>query len=160
MATGFTITGAVELERKLTSLASNVQKRVVRKAVRAAREPVLRTAKTNASAIVGGSFGALLSRNIVLRAKKKQQRGTYSVEVRTRSESEGAPPEFIHTTKSSRKYYIPAALEYGHGSNKEQAARPFMRPAAKSTEADSRRILERELAGGILREAIQGRYAG
>lgn len=166
MSTGFTITGARELQAKLDTLARNVQKRVVRKAVRAARKPVLARAKANALARVGGSMGALLAKAIVIAAPKKQQPGTYALHVQLLSQGRDQRRKnaigvagFVHESqRTGRRTYIPAAIEYGHGASKEQAARPFMRPAADSTERESLRILGRELASGLLREAIKGRH--
>lgn len=155
MRAGFVIQGAKELERNLATLGPRVQKRVVRTAVRAAQGPLLKRAKANAVSNVGGAMGALVSKNIVRRAARRQRPGTYAIHVQLRSDV----PEFRHTSRSGRETFIPSAIEYGHGMVKEQAARPFMRPAADSTKDEAKRILTRELRTGILREAIRGRYA-
>lgn len=125
--------GAKQLERKLLSLEKKVGKKIVRKAVRDSHKIMLSEAKSRAATIVGGAMGRLLASNLVLRATRRQRRGSYEMQVRTKSESEGAPTEFVHITKDGKQHYIPAAIEFGHGSNKEQAARPFMRQAADAT---------------------------
>jgi hypothetical protein len=141
--------GGKELERKLKALETKVAKKVVRKAVRNALKPALAATKTNARSMVGGHMGGLIASNIVLRARKKQRRGSYAMDVRLKSESEGAPAEFIHTTKKGERQNIPAAIEFGHGPGKEQVAIPFARSAADSTKAETLRIVTAEIKKGI-----------
>lgn len=141
--------GGKELERKLRGLETKVAKKVVRKAVRVAQKPVQTTIKANARSMVGGHMGGLIASNVVLRAQKKQRRGSYAINVRLKSESEGAPPDFVHITKAGKRHYIPAAIEFGHGPGKEQSAIPFGRSAADSTRAETLRILIAELKRGI-----------
>jgi HK97 gp10 family phage protein len=121
--------GAKELERKLTSLERKIGKKIVRTAVRNAWKILLAAAKGNAQGAVGGRMGTLLARSLVLRTPRRQKRGGYAILVRMKSASEGAPTEFWHTSAEGKTTYVPAAVEYGHGRNKEQAARPFMRNA-------------------------------
>jgi len=100
-------------------------------------------------------MGPLLAKHIVIKAPKKQKAGTYALHVQMRS----GIPAFTHTAKNGKEYYIPAVIELGHGPSGEQAARPFMRPAADATKAAAKRILSEQLRIGILREAIKGRYS-
>jgi len=156
MKTGFYIEGARELERNLLTLEKRLQKKVIRQAVRAGQKPLLNRAKANAKAISrAGKIGPLLAKNIVIKAPKKQKPGIYALHVQMRA----GVPEFRHTTKEGKEHYIPAAIEYGHGADKESAARPFLRPAADATKGETIRILTKQLRVGILREAIRGRYA-
>lgn len=141
--------GGKELEAKLKTLETKVSRKIVRKAVRAAQKPVITVAKSNALSMVGGNMGGLIAANIILRAVKKQRRGSYGMSLRLKSKSEGAPAEFVHVSKTGRPTYIPAAIEYGHGSNKEQCARPFMRSAADSTRTKVISILVQQLKAGI-----------
>ena len=158
MATRFVIDGAEALEAQLKTLPANVQKRVVRKAVRASQNVLVKAARDDAGALptsplTGGRMRALLRKHIVPKVGK-QRRGSYSIHVQMRS----GVGEFYHTSqKTGNTSYIPAAIEYGHGSTKELAARPFLRPAARRTERERMRVLSKELASGILREAIKGR---
>lgn len=154
MKAGFVIEGAKELERNLATLEKRIQKRVVRQAVRAAQKPLLARAKSNAASRVGGTMGALLAKNIVIRAPRRQRKGTYALHVTLRP----GVPEFVHTTRAGRPHNIPSDIEYGHGADKESAARPFLRPAADATKDESLRMLTQQLRVGILREAIQARY--
>lgn len=185
MRIGFVIEGAAELDRNLATLGSRIERSVIRRAVREAQQPMLKAAQANARALhrgSGGLFAAgeddlsmseLLARNIVIAAPKRQIRHSYSLHVQMRRDV----PEFVHAAKGARSIvgfnrdgsvrrgrtigvtYIPAAIEYGHGSSKEKAARPFMRPAADSTRNEVMARLARELGNGILREAIRGRHA-
>ncbi|KPK67834.1 MAG: hypothetical protein AMJ84_12265 [Acidithiobacillales bacterium SM23_46] len=153
-----TLEGGKELERKLTSLERKVAKKIVRQAVRAGLRPTLAAAKDNARSNIGGKMGALIARHTVLRARKKQRRGSYSMAVRTKSESEGAPAEFLGETKEGARYYIPAALEFGHRTpfgpqGHKVGARPFMRPAADTTREQSIRLVSETLRAGILQAA-------
>jgi len=148
--------GGKELERKLAALETKVAKKVVRKAVRAAQKPILTAIKANARSMVGGHMGGLIASSVVLRAQKKQRRGSYAMNVRLKSESEGAPAEFVHITKEGKRHFIPAAVEFGHGPGKEQVAIPFGRSAADSTRAETLRILAGELKKGIDQVAKTG----
>lgn len=169
MRIGFVIEGGEQLERNLATLPDRVQKRVVAPAVRAAQRPMLARAQANARSLpraeqrlfVAGKGGQedirmaeLIARNIVIAAPKRQHRGSYSLHVQMRRDV----PEFRHKSKAGVETYIPAAIEFGHGSDPAGAARPFMRPAADHTIAETRRILATEMGNGILREAIKGRY--
>lgn len=148
--------GGKELEKKLRGLETKVAKKVVRKAVRNAQKPVLTAMKANARNMIGGHMGGLIAANVVVRAQKKQRRGSYAMNVRLKSESEGAPMEFIHITKEGKRHFIPAAIEFGHGPGKEQVAIPFGRSAADSTRAETLRILTAELKTGIEQVAKTG----
>jgi len=155
MKAGFVIEGAKELERNLATLEKRIQKKVVRQAVRAGQKPLLARAKANAVNRVGGTMGALIAKNLVIKAPRRQQKGMYSLHVQLRS----GVSEFVHPTKSGRRHFIPADIEYGHGSDKEGAARPYARPATDATREESIRALTRALRTGLLREAIKGRSA-
>jgi len=148
--------GGKELERKLQALETKVAKKVVRKAVRVAQKPVLSAIKANARSMVGGHMGGQIASNMVVRAQKKQRRGSYAMNVRLKSESEGAPAEFVHITKEGKRHFVPAAIEFGHGPGKEQVAIPFGRSAADSTRAEILRILAMELKKGIEQIAKTG----
>jgi len=155
MKAGFVIEGAKELERNLATLEKRIQKKVVRQAVRAGQKPLLARAKANAAQRVGGSMGSLLAKHIVIKAPRRQRKGLYALHVTLRP----GIPEFVHVTRAGRQHYIPADIEYGHGADQAAAARPYLRPAADATKAESLRILAQQLRVGILREAIKGRYA-
>ena len=148
--------GGKELERKLQALGTKVGRKVVRKAVRNAQKPVITAMKANARNMVGGHMGGVIAANVVVRAQKKQRRGSYTIDVRLKSESEGAPAEFVHITKEGKRHFIPAAIEFGHGPGKEQVAIPFGRSAADSTRAETLRILAAELKKGIEQLAKTG----
>lgn len=142
-----TLAGAQELERKLKNLPTKVAKKAVRQAVRAGGKPTLAQAKANASALVGGTMGGLIAANLVLRAQRRQRRGSYGVNVMMRPKRDEL---FVHTSKAGRRTYIPAAIEYGHGS-----ARPisFMRTGWDITKMQAKRIVEQTLWSGIQKAA-------
>jgi len=143
-----------ELQRQLDKLEKKVAKKIIRKAVRAGQKPVLAKAKENAWNMVGGMMGRLIAKNTAIRIPKKKRRGGYTLSVRQKP----GIPEFIHNTKNGVRYYIPAAIEFGHaapgdkGGAKHVAAVPFMRDAAKLQKSQSEIIVKREILQGIRRE--------
>ena len=156
--------GGKELERMLLALETKVARKVVRKGVRKGLKPTLTAAKSNALSMMGSdpkdkdevSMRRLLNKNIVLRAAKKQRKGSYMMRVQLRPEVD----EFVGFTKGSHtdlrtrklvgtRHYIPAAIEYGHGN---AAAVPFMRTAADANLKKAVPILRNEMVRGI--EAI------
>jgi len=168
----FEIQGALQLEKNLQTLPRRVQKRVVKKAVRAGQRPMQAQARANARAIAGrgrASSGMMqkIARAIVIREPREKKPGVYTLHVQILSESQDAARKksigvagFVHPSERTGKTtYIPAAIEFGHGADKDSAALPFMRPAAYGSQAETMQILERELRAGILREAIVGRSA-
>lgn len=131
------INGNDELERKLLAMEPKVSKGIVRKAVRKAQNLTKAAMKQNANSMVGGEMGSNIAGAIKLKAakKKRKEKGTFGIDViidPNKSEL------FVHRTDISQRYYIPAAIEYGHrlpgGSGKAVAAIPFMRIAASQTE--------------------------
>ena len=156
-----TLEGGKQLEAKLLDLERKVAKKVVRSAVRAGSKPILAAAKANASAVVGGAMGAIISKSLQVRAAKKQRRGQYVVQIR---HSEKANAELVDESSGSR-YYIPNAIEYGHASPgrgggrnapKDVPARPYMRPAFDTSKGQAQQALVAELASGIEREFNSG----
>jgi len=147
------IEGGRELERKLLNIEVKTAKKVVRKAVRNAQKPTLAKAKSNAKSMLKsrfggglGSMGSLIAKNLKIIAGK-QKRGSYRLSVGISSKANDI---FVETSKAGKRNYIPAAIEYGHGSTKEQCAIPFMRGADLSTETKKRAIIISELRKGIL----------
>lgn len=150
------IEGAKELEDKLMQIEKKTAKKIVRAAVRKAQKTLIPAIKAALSAISkGGGMAEKISRALQVRAARKNPPGTYSVHVQIKSQ-----PDFVyypkgsHSTLGTRKTigkrsFIPAAIEYGHGKNKEQAARPFMRPAAESTEDSRIKIFTQEVIAGL-----------
>lgn len=143
------VENAPQIEQWLKRIEQKTAKKVVRKAVRAAQRPTLATAKGLAKAMIGGEMGSLISKNIKI-ISPKQKRGSYRLNVDV---SNKANDIFIVTSKSGTRNYIPAAIEYGHGSNKDQSAIPFQRTANFRTEKKKVPIFSRTLKQGI--EAIK-----
>ena len=156
MQAGFVIEGAKELERNLATLGATMHRKIAKQAVNAALNPLLRKARANAKSRVGGEMGALLADHIIkAKPKKGQKAGQYTLHVQMESDA----PEFVHESqRTGKKTYIPAAIEYGHGMDKDQAARPFMRPAADATREDTIRLLARELRTRLMKYGLRQRY--
>ena len=154
-----TITGAREIEAKLRALPIKVAKKTVRQAVRAGANVILPKVKDNARTLVGGSMGSVMVKNLLVRAFKKQRRGSYGLSVRYKSGIE----ELIHITADGVRYYVPAALEFGHarpgagGSRvKDVPARPVIRNAFETTKEKAVKVVETGLARGVERAVIEG----
>jgi len=170
MNMSFQIEGAKELEVKLRTLPARLEKKVIRQAVRKGHALMLRQAKANALSIVGGNMGKLISRNLILRATKKQKRGSYRMGVWIRADrddlfarrSEGFGNlrigEVVALGGQEERHYIPAAIEYGHMAGDTYVPPiSFARSAAESTRNERMRILTDALRTGLLREAIKAR---
>jgi HK97 gp10 family phage protein len=157
-----TLTGGAELEKKLKELEPKVAKKLLRQTLRDGQKCIASKIKSNAKSTVQGEMGQLISKNVIVRAAKKQKKGSY----RYLSMLRGGINDFIHVTKKGVRYYIPSAIEYGHAlpyrssgskkSNKNNTvkdvpAMPFMRPAFDSTKDNVVKIIEK----GI-RTAVEG----
>ena len=148
--------GGRELEAKLKELETKVSKKIVRAAVRKAQKSLIPTIKTYLAGISrGGGMSEKIAKALQVRAPRRQARGSYSLNVQIRNDPEltyypkGSSSSLATRKTTGHRSYIPAAIEYGHGQNKEQAARPFMRPAADATVNSRIRIMTKELAAGI-----------
>ncbi len=141
---GMTITGAKELEKKLDALERKVGRSISRKAARAGAKVVQAEAKSNARTMVGGNFGRLLARKIVVRTPRRQRRGSYSLDVQTQPIEKF--PEAEHVTREGKRYYIPAVIEYGHGNAR---AIPYMRRAWDTTREKALAAIVKALRTGI-----------
>jgi HK97 gp10 family phage protein len=150
------LTGAKEIEKKLRELEPKVGRKVVRQALRSGAKIIQKAQKDSAKSVVGGSLGSKIARNIVVRAMKKKTKNRYGVTALINPKEES----FIHHTKDNKRYYIPAAIEYGHakpgrggGSSppKDVPARPFMRPAFDAEKENAANVIISELKKGIER---------
>ncbi len=137
--TSMELVGGKELERKLQGLPKKVAKKVVRKSLRKGAKPIQVAAKANAKSDVGGEMGAKIARAIKIRAQKKQTKGSFGINVLILSKNDD---DFIHITKSGVRYFIPAAIEYGHAAPGESAA-------VLSSFGGKRGKRAREIIGGL-----------
>lgn len=142
------IEGAKELEKMLAQIGGKVAKKIVRQAVRQGQKPILASVKSNASTMVGGAMGAKIAKKSKIKVPKRQKRGQYMLSTQVISD-----PDFKHINKDGTRHWIPSAIEFGHGSSKEEAAVPFMRRAADSQGDNAMNITIKELGEGIEREA-------
>ncbi len=144
------IQGAAELDRKLAALPLKVARRVVPKAVRSAQKITLNAMRTMALALPisikrAGAMKAAIAAAMQIRVPARQRAGSYALHVRLANN-----PLFFYTSKRTGKTsYIPAAIEYGHGASKEEAARPYARPAADMSKPLVEAVLSHDLGKGI-----------
>jgi hypothetical protein len=137
-------------------MPTKVAKKTVRTAVREGQKIILKEAKENATSMVRGNMGNLISSKMVIRTPRKQEKFTYMLMTRLHHGEEG----FVHVTKSGARHYIPAAIEYGHaapydaGGPKTVAPIPFMRTAVDS---EKERAMQRTMA--VLKYGIESEFA-
>jgi hypothetical protein len=77
--------------------------------------------------------------------KRKRNRTGLLVQVKS-------DPGFVKVSKSGKRYWYPAAVEWGHGTVPPY---PFMRPAYDLKGPEARDTTMRELLDGTLREAAK-----
>ncbi len=173
MPATLTLRGAKKLEKKLKRLETKLAKKIVRKSVREGAKVIHKRAKSNATVVVTGGLGTLFKKALVIRAWRKQVRGSYGMSVgfntkkypeligyTAGSQSSIATKKF--TKGSGRKHFLPAALEYGHvgpgkadsGAPKVTRPRAFMRPAYDYERQTAIRVIETKLWDGI-KEAVR-----
>lgn len=146
---GVKLQGFDGLEKTLLGLERKIGKKIVRSATRKAAKPALIQARQNARSMVGGNMGALISKNIQVKGFKKQKKGQFGITVKLKA----GISEFIHVGVDGTRYYIPAAIEYGHAN---AMAIPFMRRASDMTKNKRVAILGKELKQGIETLAKRG----
>jgi hypothetical protein len=140
--------GGRELQLKLDALSAKVHTRIVREAVRDAMQVNLTAAKASAQSLVGGEMGALLAHRLAIRKQKKTlPRFVYAMVCLFKGS------DVIYISKSGKRTFIPAAIEYGHGKSKARSAIPFMRQAFASSVSSMIRMLSARLGRGIEEEA-------
>lgn len=155
------ITGLKEIDRKLISLGKKAAGKIVRPALRSSAKFMQKAEKSSVKSLVGGQMGALIARNIIIRALKKR-RGTSAVRTLINPKADGllhfsrGSSSDIGTKKQStgKRYYIPSAIEYGHaypgrgggGSPpKDVPPKPAFRRAFDANWFPARRILEAQI---------------
>jgi hypothetical protein len=162
-----TIHGAEKVDRMLRKLPVLVGKKIVRHACRTGAKVIQKPAQAFAKGRVGGDMGSLIARHLVVRASKTKRPGEYAVNVMMRP----GVDEFVSQAKhvfyakgkqagKSVRYYIPAAIEYGHrkpyGASKEVAPISFMRAAHDTHRRRAVHTVEGACWQGIRRAVTRG----
>ena len=133
MGVDISVLGNKQLQKQLKLLAGNMQKKIVRQALRAAAKPVLAAAKAKCPVKSGR-----LEKSLKLRAMKRK-RGQFGVRIKTGTKAELGIP-------ADDKFYYPAHVELGHGS---VPAVPYMRSALEENRSSSLRIVALMVKAGI-----------
>lgn len=118
------LTGVKEIDRKLKTLEPKLQKKVLRKAMRAGMKGIQQEIKARMPKDSGET-----ARGVKTRAGKNQKRGSISIEVRSQDDN-----------------YIAKWLEFG---TSKMAARPTFRPVFDEKGDEARAKTEREILKGI-----------
>ena len=137
------IDGAKEIEKMLDRLGTKVGKKVVKSALKTAAKTPLAQAKSNAKGTVGGSMGGLIAKFVKARMMSKMRKGNFGVAVEVSAKGNDY---FVGYTSEGKRYYIPAAIEYGHDN---VAPRSFMRNAWDVTKSKAFAIATNHMRKGI-----------
>jgi hypothetical protein len=161
-----TLEGFDELDAKLMKLGNKVAKSIVKKANRIAIKEVKVVVQRRAKRMVGGEMGSLIARKVFIQVFKKQRKGSFGLRVgirpdvpeftgksQTRLKTVQGKTKTVRKWMKGKRWYIPAALEYGHGNARPI---PFFRSAWAASKKTAVRTLGRELKQGIEREAKRG----
>jgi hypothetical protein len=150
--------GIEEIRKMIVGLEQKEIAKIARQTTREIQKTVMLPAyKKYAKIMVGGKMGALIAENLIVRAMTKMKRGNYGYKVALPEDlgvffTEGSSFD-INTKKqlSGKRYYIPAAIEYGHAfpgrggkknSPKDVPASPFAKTAY---EANSESIIKQTI---------------
>lgn len=130
---------------------------ILKQAMRRGFATTLAMAKANAATFVGGNIGNRLAASLQIRVMpaKFRKRGEWGLVIQHKA----GTPGFVYTTKkTSVRYYIPAAIEYGHafpgrggrkGAPKDVAPIRYMKPAFESTKNQAIATVTGEIKKGI-----------
>lgn len=166
--------GAKAIEKALRTLPDKVARRVVRKAVRAGGNVLLKEVRRrvpkagekaymsalskDARAIrrghqkeakaAGGHFPGYLRWAISLFKPRGDRRGVYSLAVGTRPGLNEAIRKYSNRGGGAGRHWYPAAVEYGH---KGAPAYPYMRPAFETKRSEVEAVIDMEMWKGIRR---------
>lgn len=147
--------GAKEVSRMLKRLEKKDVSKIAKSNTRKAQKEVMIPAiRGNATDMVGGKMGALLAKNLTVRAMTRMQRGSYGHKVILK-----ATDAFVYEAEDGTRSYIPSAIEYGHaapydaGGTKVAKAAPFQRDAYEKKRIILAERLRRDIISDIERAA-------
>lgn len=133
------LTGDKELQKNLKKLTFALQKKITRKALRAAAKPVLAAAKA-AVPTVTGKRTQIIKRKLKIKALKRSRR-SIGVQIVTPTVEELG----LNESESSNYNYI-VAIELG---TSDTPANPFLRNSLETHRASSTAIAASEIKKGI-----------
>jgi HK97 gp10 family phage protein len=141
------ITGWKEIEKKLALMPKQLEKAILRQAVKKATDFVRDATRAEAPVDTG-----LLRKSIASRAMKRNKKGTFAMFVGFKKSmyfwlraASGMTTRALAPGKRVR-YFYPAAVEFG---NQHQRANPFFRRAYDRTKRLAAAMMEREIWRGI-----------
>jgi len=141
-----TLSGGKEIDYALSQMGNEIAKKVVDKELKRSQKIAATEAKIRARFIVGGDMGKRIADAIEVKQGKRKIQGSYMISVKLRKD-----PAFVSMSKSkfvkvkrgknkgqmeAVRYYIPAAIEYGHTAPNGTFVLPrsFMRSASDATQ--------------------------
>jgi HK97 gp10 family phage protein len=138
------IAGMHELEQRLRELGPQLEKKVIRQALRAAARPVLDQARANLGPPYRktGKHTDPLRRGLKIRALRPR-RGRFGVAVQTPTRAELGIP-------ADSPWYYPAHIELG---TRRTAAQPYLRNALAAKRQAARESIVQAIQAGIARVA-------
>lgn len=166
MQSGLTIEGAKELEAMFAKFNNTAGRKGIRRAVRTAHRVVLDQIKANVRSLSHrhGKVDVVPLRSrmlkaLKLRAARKQQAGRYKMDVlfadpeanRLVHYPKGASTSLGTKKTMGTRSFVPAALQFGHGANKQEAAVPFFSQAVDQARQRCQMVLQEELKKELIR---------
>lgn len=145
MSFDMTIKGADELDRKLSQMEPKIAKKHMAKALRAGAKLVLQATRARVPVLTGA-----LKQSLAVRVgKRKRGRKEQSIQVLIDTKK---VPELVTIGKDGKRYFYPAAIEYG---TRRMAAKPFMRPAFDASKMEALNATMIALRNAIDQEATK-----
>jgi hypothetical protein len=170
------IINAQAVQNALNKFEKKISKKIVRDAVRAGSKPLLTDVKSNAKSLTStqikgikksARIGSIIARSLHLKViKASVLRRKYGRDAwgQTIVPKKGSNDLFASISKAGKRYYIPAAIEYGHafpgrgGSGaKDVPAKKFIRPAWDKHKAKMPSIFKQHLIRAIREENMKRR---
>jgi hypothetical protein len=168
------VDNARAVQNALNKFEDKISKKIVRDAIKTGMRPLLAEAKSNAKGLTGTRIkgvkksqrmGSIIARSLTTQViKSSSLRRTYGRDAWGQRiwPKKGSDELFAVNSKSGKRYYIPAAIEYGHafpgrgGSGaKDVPAKPFIRPAWERHKALIPRIFKQHIIRAIRQENMK-----
>lgn len=156
----FELEGAAGLDKLFAAFDNAASRKGMRWAVRDAHKVVFDAVRAHIERLSpsskiseGPSLRSRMIAALKLRVRRRNPVGTYAMDVKfVDSEAhglvhypQGASSSLLTRKTTGRRTFIPAALEFGHGSDKASAARPFMAPAVDASQSQCNAVLSKRL---------------
>lgn len=139
--------GDKALERTLRTLGERVQRKIVRSSVNAAATPVLKAARSNVTTESG-----LLKQSLAKKVNTSKDKQSITAIIGPRRDVKG---EYDGKTRKPSRYAHLVEKGFINEAGEYVPPKPFLRPAAESTEQHALGVMSAKLAAGVVKEAAK-----